>query len=82
MDDQPRPDVAIKGVVGERRGLLQQSRGVPVVMLDEAVGEIHPSLSSAGLAAVRRPAGESGMPLGAESRKSRGSSANRLGGTP
>ena len=41
MNDQPRADVPIKGVVGERRGLLQQSRGVPVVMLDEAVGEIH-----------------------------------------
>ena len=41
MNDQPGPDVAIKGVVGERRGLLQQARGVPVVMLDEAVGEIH-----------------------------------------
>ena len=33
--------MAIKGVVGERRGLLQQSRSVPVVMLDEAVREIH-----------------------------------------
>ena len=41
MHDQPGPDVAIEGVVGERRGLLQQSRGVPVVVLDETIGEIH-----------------------------------------
>jgi hypothetical protein len=33
--------VAIEGLVGELGGLFEQSRGVPVIVLDEAIREIH-----------------------------------------